>query len=105
MPTRSTKRRPGTTKTFARLTLLGGNVDDYLPVLESETLVVSAVNGQVVSLSHKSTYDMLTIVSTPVTFTETALYDHDGVRDAHNIVINEDTGFAYILGSKTCNEG
>ena len=45
---------------------LGGNVDDYLPVLESETLVVSAVNGQVVSLSHKSTYDMLTIDSTPM---------------------------------------
>ena len=47
---------------------LGGNVDDYLPILEPETLVVSAVNGQVVSLSHKSTYDMFTIDSTPVTF-------------------------------------
>lgn len=43
----------------------------------------------------------------PVTFTEDALYD--GIASAHNIVINEDTGFAYIVGSsgggETCGGG
>ena len=33
----------------------------------------------------------------PVTFTETAHYN--GVGSSHNIVINEDTGFAYIVGA------
>jgi choice-of-anchor B domain-containing protein len=36
------------------------------------------------------------VVSTPATFTSTAHY-HD-IGSAHNIVINEDTGFAYAVG-------
>ena len=43
----------------------------------------------------------------PVTFTEDAIYD--GIASAHNVVINEDTGFAYIVGSsgggETCGGG
>jgi choice-of-anchor B domain-containing protein len=39
----------------------------------------------------------------PVTFAETAHYD--GIGDAHNIAINEDTGFAYIVGSDDCLGG
>lgn len=43
----------------------------------------------------------------PVTFAETAHYD--GIHSAHNIVINEDTGFAYSVGSssggETCGGG
>ncbi len=43
----------------------------------------------------------------PVTYTEDALYD--GIASAHNIVINEDTGYAYIVGSsgggETCGGG
>jgi len=34
---------------------------------------------------------------------EAAFYDDFG--SAHNIAINEDTGFAYAVGSKTCNSG
>jgi len=34
---------------------------------------------------------------------ETAHYDEFG--SAHNIAINEDSGFAYAVGSKTCNSG
>ncbi|NNE68831.1 MAG: choice-of-anchor B family protein, partial [Rhodothermales bacterium] len=41
----------------------------------------------------------------PVTFEETAHYD--GTASTHNIVINEDTGFAYAVGNRaggeTCN--
>jgi len=43
----------------------------------------------------------------PITFEATAVYD--GIASAHNIVINEDTGFAYAVGSssggETCGGG
>jgi choice-of-anchor B domain-containing protein len=42
----------------------------------------------------------------PVTFTETAHYD--GIGRAHNIAINEDTGYAYIVGASgkgSCSGG
>jgi choice-of-anchor B domain-containing protein len=43
----------------------------------------------------------------PVTFSETAHYD--GIHSAHNVVINTDTGFAYVVGSsgggQTCGGG
>ena len=43
----------------------------------------------------------------PVTFSEDAIYE--GIASAHNIVINEDTGFAYAVGSssggETCGRG
>ena len=43
----------------------------------------------------------------PVTYSEDAIYD--GIASAHNIVINEDTGFAYAVGSssggETCGRG
>ena len=44
---------------------------------------------------------------TPMTFEETFLYD--GIHSAHNIVINEDTGFGYAVGNsgggETCGGG
>ncbi len=47
------------------------------------------------------------VVNPPVTFTETAFYGHFG--RAHNIAINELTGFAYAVGSRqgteTCGAG
>jgi choice-of-anchor B domain-containing protein len=39
----------------------------------------------------------------PVAFTETAYYDEFG--NCHNIAINEDTGFAYAIGTTTCGGG
>ena len=39
----------------------------------------------------------------PVTFDETALYDD--IDHAHNVNINTDTGFAYVIGSDTCDGG
>jgi choice-of-anchor B domain-containing protein len=48
-----------------------------------------------------------TVVTPPVTFTATAHYNRFG--RAHNIAINEETGFAYAIGSvqgtTTCNGG
>lgn len=39
----------------------------------------------------------------PVTISNTAFYSEFG--SSHNIVINEETGFAYSVGTKTCNGG
>lgn len=44
-----------------------------------------------------------TATSPPVTFSNSAYYD--GFGNAHNIVINEDSGFAYSVGSNTCAGG
>ena len=43
------------------------------------------------------------VVSPPVDFSETAHYDDFG--RAHNIVINEGSGFAYAVGSSSCAGG
>ena len=39
----------------------------------------------------------------PITFSETAHYGLFG--NAHNIAINEETGFAYVVGSNDCSGG
>ena len=44
-----------------------------------------------------------TVSSPPVTFSATAHYS--GFSDAHNIAINEDSGFAYAVGTDTCGGG
>lgn len=46
---------------------------------------------------------LLTVEDLPVTFDEDAHYDLFG--NAHNIVINEETGYAYAVGSNTFNGG
>ena len=43
------------------------------------------------------------VTSPPVTFSATTHYDQIG--NAHNIVINEATGFAYAVGSNECSGG
>jgi choice-of-anchor B domain-containing protein len=43
------------------------------------------------------------VTNPPVTFSETARYD--GVDNVHDITLNEETGFAYLVGSNTCNGG
>jgi choice-of-anchor B domain-containing protein len=44
-----------------------------------------------------------TVTTPPVTFAETAHYGNVG--SSHNIAINEDTGFAYVVGATTCSGG
>lgn len=45
----------------------------------------------------------LNVADGPVTFTETAHFPH--FTSAHNIFINEDTGYAYVVGSTLCDAG
>jgi choice-of-anchor B domain-containing protein len=42
-------------------------------------------------------------MAAPQTFTADVRYNDFG--NAHNLAINEDTGFAYAVGTNTCNEG
>ena len=63
--------------------------------------VVSEASGhglQVFDLRH-----LLEVKNPPVTFSEDAHYS--GFGTAHNIVINEDSSFAYIVGSNSCGWG
>ena len=46
---------------------------------------------------------LLNITGPPRNFEETAYYSR--IENPHNIAINEDTGFAYIVGSNTCRGG
>jgi len=43
------------------------------------------------------------VTTPPITFTQTAYYT--GFGPAHNIAINQDTGFAYVVGANTCSGG
>jgi len=45
------------------------------------------------------------VTGAPVTFEETAVYGIGGSGNTHNLNINEDTGFAYLVGTSTCNSG
>ena len=44
-----------------------------------------------------------TVPTPPATFVETMHYD--GINSAHNIAINTDTGFAYVVGANNCGGG
>ncbi|MBP7998024.1 MAG: choice-of-anchor B family protein [Chloroflexi bacterium] len=46
---------------------------------------------------------LLAVTTPPVTFSESAHYA--GVGAGHTITVNDDTGYAYILGSNTCSGG
>ncbi len=70
-------------------------------VYNNHAFIVSEAGGhgmQVFDLTR-----LRNVTNPPVTFTEDAHYS--GFGDAHNIVINEDTGFAYGVGTDTFGGG
>ncbi|MEM8487204.1 MAG: choice-of-anchor B family protein [Bacteroidota bacterium] len=70
-------------------------------VYKNHAYIVSEAGGhgmQVFDLTQ-----LANVTSPPQTFSETAHYDQFG--NAHNIVINEDSGFAYAVGSNSCAGG
>ncbi len=80
------------------LTQTGNAAWRDMKVYQDHVFVVSDGNDdhgmQVFDLTQLRTADR----NNPVTFSNTAWYDGD-TGSAHNIAINEDTGFAYIVGS------
>lgn len=75
-----------------------------IKVYQDHAFIVSEANQhgmQVFDLTQ-----LRNVVSPPVVFSETAHYNQNA--SAHNIVINEDSGFAYIVGAagkNSCNGG
>lgn len=70
-------------------------------VFSDHAFIVSEASGhgmQVFDLTQ-----LRSVTSPPATFSNTAHYDDFG--NAHNIVINEDTGFAYGVGTSDCSGG
>ena len=47
--------------------------------------------------------ELRSVAAPPATFSETAHYS--GFSDAHNLAINEDSGFAYAVGTNNCGRG
>ena len=45
------------------------------------------------------------VVETPAAFSPTAHYSEGGLQTTHNIAIDEQSGFAYLVGSNTCGGG
>lgn len=45
---------------------------------------------------------LLRATKLPVTFSADRLYQRENFREAHNIFINQETGFAYMVGGNTC---
>ncbi len=72
-----------------------------IKVFQNYAFIVSEASGhgmQVFDLTR-----LRSVTNPPVTFTEDAHYNGHG--NAHNIVINEDTGYAYSVGTSTCSGG
>ncbi len=69
---------------------------------QNHAFVVSDSNGahgmQVFDLTQ-----LRNLLNPPITFSETAHYA--GFNSAHNVAINEDSGFAYVVGSNACSAG
>ena len=72
-----------------------------LKVFADHAFIVADISGhgmQVFDLNQ-----LRDVVSPPVTFTESAHYS--GLDEAHNVAINEDTGFAYAVLTDNCSGG
>jgi len=72
-----------------------------IKVYNDYAFIVSEASGhgmQVFDLTQLRTYS-----GSPITFSHSAHYNEFG--NAHNIFINEDTGFAYAIGTSTCGPG
>ncbi|MCB0515421.1 MAG: choice-of-anchor B family protein [Chitinophagales bacterium] len=72
-----------------------------IKVFNNYAFIVSEASGhgmQIFALNQ-----LLSASSPPVAFSETAHYA--GFGNCHNIVINENTGYAYAVGTNTCSGG
>lgn len=78
-----------------------------LKVYQDHVFIVADRNNrhgmQVFDLTQLRTVTTTTTTTTTLLFSETAHYDE--FSDAHNLAINEETGFAYAVGGETCNSG
>ncbi len=96
-------RKPDIVGTLPSQSLEGGQFWRDIKVFENHAYIVSEHDNhdmQVFDLTQ-----LRSVEGAPVTFAETALYDVGGEGNTHNLNINTDTGFAYLVGTSTCNSG
>ncbi len=81
----------------------GSSIWRDIKVYQDHAYIVSDGNGP----HGLQIFDLTTLrgVTSPQTFSETAHYAGNNLRNAHNIVINEDSGFAYIVGANVSGGG
>jgi choice-of-anchor B domain-containing protein len=97
----SDPKRPDIVGTLPSHSLVGNQFWRDIKVYADHMFVVSEHTGhglQVFDLT-----EVRGVTGAPVTFAETAHYA--GFSNSHNLNINEDTGFAYAIGSNTCAGG
>ena len=97
----SDPKRPDVVGILPTHSTAGGDFWRDIKVFEDHMFVVSENSGhgmQVFDLTQ-----VRGVTGDPVTFSNTAHYD--GFGNAHNLAINEDTGFAYAVGTSTCDGG
>ena len=97
----SDPKRPDIVGTLPTHTTTGGDFWRDIKVYANHAFVVSENSGhgmQVLDLT-----EVRGVTGDPVTFAETAHYA--GVSNTHNLNINEDTAFAYLVGTNTCSGG
>lgn len=70
-----------------------------IKVYADHAFIVSDFNSGQSGLQVFDLAQLRTVVNPPVTFSSTATYDQ--FDNAHNIAINEDTGFAYVVGANS----
>ncbi len=71
-----------------------------IKVMDHFALIVSEASGHGMQIFD---LERLLTASENTTWTEDAHYNQFG--NAHNVFVNEDTGFAYAVGSSTCSSG
>ena len=72
-----------------------------IKVYNNYAFIVSEAGGHGMQIFDLT--ELRSVVSPPVTFSNTVFYSQFG--DAHNVVINEDSGYAYGVGTNTCSSG
>lgn len=72
-----------------------------IKVHADHALIVSEASGHGMQVFHLE--ELRNVTTPPVTFTESGHYA--GFGSAHNIVVDNDTGFAYAVGTNTCSGG
>jgi len=96
-------RRPDIVGTLPSNSLQGGQFWRDIKVFDNHAFIVSEHDDhqmQVFDLTQ-----LRGVTGAPVTFEPTAIYDVGGAGNTHNLNINEDTGYAYLVGTSTCNSG
>ncbi len=96
-------KRPDIVGTLPTHSTAGGGFWRDIKVFDDHAYIVSEHDGhqmQVFDLRQ-----LRGVSGAPVTFGETAVYDVGGSGNTHNLNINTDTGYAYLLGTSTCRGG